>query len=457
MHTITSVSVALVVALVLCQPPDASAQGERIAYDLTKMYEAVNPSIVKVHTDSGHGSGFLVRDDGLFVTNHHVVRNSRYLAVEFADGRKVAADVVVLEPQHDLAVLKTNRVLVSGLTPLPLLSEQHDQSIRAGLPVVAFGSPLDQSFLMTQGIISKVEDGSVLGDFLIQPGNSGGPLLGMDGTVVGINTFGAGRTSGAVRVHILRRVLSDVAFAAGSLAEPSDALLPTVRRQAYPTDRLKAKVLAETLDARSYSLDGGKFTITAITPVLVAKTNVQDDLKQAANRYSRRGKKIKDERYDPVDTPFYEWVRDAANYLDPVVTFQIEPDFGQTKGSMWGSVLAGVAAGLNNTPVAPTAQTFEFKAEFSDFKLFRDGELVTPITPGRAITSRSVDERLFSFVDEAFSGVYSYDPEVFLAGKEWRLEVFDAREPGKVHRTIPLNTSSKLIQQIRQDFDVLTK
>jgi hypothetical protein len=147
----------------------------------------------------------------------------------------------------------------------------------------------------------------------------------------------------------------------------------------------------------------------------------------------------------------------ASGLYRPVVTFQIEPDFGQTKGSMWGSVLAGVAAGMNQTPVAPTRQTYEFKAEFSDFKLFRDGQLVTPITPGRAITSRSVDERLFSFVDEAFSGVYSYDPEVFLTGKEWRLEVYDAREPGKVHRVIPLNASSKLIQQLRQDFDMLAK
>ena len=49
--------------------------------------------------DAGHGSGILVSEDGLIVTNHHVVRNSRYLAVQFADARKVAAAVVTLDPR----------------------------------------------------------------------------------------------------------------------------------------------------------------------------------------------------------------------------------------------------------------------------------------------------------------------------------------------------------------------
>lgn len=455
-HSIcTAITVALAfVTMTVCA---ASAQpAERIAYDLSAMYDAVNPSIVKVHTDAGHGSGFLVREDGVFVTNHHVVRNSRYLAVEFPDRRKVQADVVLLDPKHDLAVLKVHRSIVTGLRPLPLLPAGQDAAVRAGVPVVAFGSPLGQTFLMTQGIISKVEEGSLLGDFLIQGGNSGGPLLNLDGQVVGINTFGAGRTSGAVRVHLLRDRLQSDALASSTLPEPSPDLLPTVPRATFPADLLKSKVVAEELDVRNYTLDGGRFTITAITPVLVAKANVQDDLKQAANRYQRRGRKIKDERYDPVDTPFYEWLRDADRFMDPVVTFEIEPDFGQTKGSMWASVLSGVAAGLSQTVATPTRQTFEFKAEFSEFRLYRDGELVTPITPGRAITSKSVDGYLFSFVDEAYSGVYTYPPDVFMTGKEWRLEVFDAREPGRVHKTVSLAASSKLIQQIRQDFgDVL--
>jgi hypothetical protein len=435
-----------------------SAQGaQRMAYDLTAMYEAVNPSIVKVHSDSSTGSGFLIRADGLIATNHHVVRNSRYVAVEFPDGRKVTSDVVLLDAKNDLAILKVNQSVIGDLKPLSLLTPDGDAGVKAGIPVVAFGSPLSQTFLMTQGIVSKVERSVLLGDFLIQPGNSGGPLVNLDGAVIGINTFGEARTSGAVRVNVLRDDLASAALSQGRLTEPSADLLPTASKTRYPTDLLKTKVMGEVLDVRSYRLDGGKFTITALTPVLVAKSNVQDDLKQAANRYSRRGKKIKDESYDPVDEPFYEWVRAATGYLDSVVTFEIKPEYGQTTGSKWASGLAAMSAGVNHTAVPPTRQTYEFKAEFADFKLYRDGKLVTPITPGRAITSQSVDSYLFSFVDEAYSGMYTYAPEVFMTGEEWRLEVFDAREPGRVHRSIILTPASKLIQQVRQDFQGAVK
>jgi serine protease Do len=177
---------------------------ERIAYDYTAMYDALNPGIVKIHSDSGTGSGFLVDANGLIATNHHVVRNSRYLAVEYADGRKVAARFVRLDARNDLAILKVNRSTVRGAVPAPLLPVDRDGSVKAGIPVVAFGSPRSQTFLMTQGIVSKVESGVLLGDFLIQPGNSGGPLVNLQGQVIGINTFAEGGISGAVRVNASR-------------------------------------------------------------------------------------------------------------------------------------------------------------------------------------------------------------------------------------------------------------
>lgn len=89
----------------------------------------MNPSIVKVFSDGGHGSGFVVSEQGLIATNHHVVRNSRFLAVQFADGRKVLANVVTLDPRYDLAILKVNPVALNGVKPLQLLPEQRDQEI----------------------------------------------------------------------------------------------------------------------------------------------------------------------------------------------------------------------------------------------------------------------------------------------------------------------------------------
>jgi hypothetical protein len=425
-------------------------QVTRIAYDYTAMYEAMDDRIVKVHVDGGSGSGFLVRGDGIIATNHHVVRNSRYVAVEFSSGRKLTATVVDLDSRNDLALLKVNASTVQGLQPLPLLPVERDATVRAGMPVVAFGSPLSETFLMTQGIVSKVESAVLLGDFLIEPGNSGGPLLNLDGVVIGVNTFANGRIAGAVRISVVRSALSRLGER--TLPEPSPEPLPAVRQAAYPTDVLKTKILSEPLDMKNYQLDGGRFTITALTPVLFGKVQVQSDLQQAANRYSRRARKISDERYDPVDEPFYDWLRSSNGILDYVVRLEAKPNFGQTTGSLWASVLSGVSAGLAGTTATPTHQTMEFKAEFADLQLFRDGQLVQPIKPGREITEQALSSQWLTFVDEAYSGVYVYAPEVFLTGSEWQLNIYDAREPGTIHRSIRLDQQSKLIQHIRRDF-----
>jgi len=160
----------------LCLANLAIAQTGIATRDYSSMYQTLNPSIVKIHVDGGSGSGFLVQQDGLIATNHHVVHNTKYLAVEFSDGRKVKGEVVVLNPRYDVALIKVNSALTGSLAPLKLLPAESDRSVRAGTSVVAFGSPLSQTFLMTTGIVSKVEEGVLLGDFLIKPGNSGGPL-----------------------------------------------------------------------------------------------------------------------------------------------------------------------------------------------------------------------------------------------------------------------------------------
>src|SRR5262245_36003924 len=185
----------------------ALLQAQVVAYDYSGLYEQVSPAVVTVTTDDGSGSGFLASSTGLIATNHHVVRNSRYLAVQFADGRKVQAKVVAVNPFNDMALLKVNSAFVGNIRPLPILPAEKENSVKVGIPVVAIGSPLNQKFLMTQGILSKVDDSTVLGDFLLQPGNSGGPLLNRDGEVIGINTFGEANISGAIRVATLREFL----------------------------------------------------------------------------------------------------------------------------------------------------------------------------------------------------------------------------------------------------------
>lgn len=442
----------LLLVVLLLVPALATAQDSGpVAPDYPALYQRLNPSIVKVHADGGTGSGFLVSCSGLIATNHHVVRNSRYLAVQLADGRKVTARPVLLDPRFDVAILRVNRAVVAQLEPLELLADGDAASVTAGIEVLAFGSPLSQTFMMTRGIISKVEPDALLGDFLIQPGNSGGPLVDRHGRVVGINTFGEGRTSGAVRVARLADDLARPEVTDDVSPEPAADLLPTASDLRYPTEVLKQRILTEPFDVASYRVDAGKFTVTAITPVHVAKSQVQVELQQAANRYSRRGKKIAG-LADAIDAPYYEWYRNAAGFLDNLVTFEIKPDFGSTAGSKWATFAAGFSAGLSGRPTALPTQNMEFKAEFEEFRLYRDGTFVPPVHPGRSITEVAMANAAMVFVDEAYSGVFAYDPEVFATGQQFKLEVYDAREPGRPHKVIVLGADSKLIQQIRRDF-----
>src|SRR5437867_12936784 len=212
---------------------------QAVAFDYSKLYEASSPAVVQVTTEDGSGSGFLVTPFGHIATNFHVVRGSRYLAIQFPNGRKVKAAIVAVNPHYDMAVLKVNSEVVAGIEPLSLLSEEKDASVKVGIPVVAIGSPLNQKFLMTQGILSKVDETTVLGDFLLQSGNSGGPLLNLQGEVIGNNTFGEANISGAIRIDALRDVLLSPDFIGESIPiEPSGEQLRSGSSMRYPVDVL---------------------------------------------------------------------------------------------------------------------------------------------------------------------------------------------------------------------------
>jgi trypsin-like peptidase len=415
------------------------------AYDYSGLYEQVSPAVVTVTTDDGSGSGFLASSSGLIATNHHVVRNTRYLAVQFSDGRKVAAKVVAVNPFHDMALLKVNSEVVSNIRPLTILSAEKEDSVKVGIPVVAVGSPLNQKFLMTQGILSKVEQSTVLGDFLLQPGNSGGPLMNREGEVIGINTFGEANLAGAVRVATLREFLeSPELVKQASEVEPSGALLPSVAAR-YPVDILNHKIEDEPLNPAAYRLRAGDFMVTAVTPVLIAKLQVAQEKIRALNRYDRRSKNISDGNDQGIGDTYYEWHGTTESSLDYVITFDVRPMVGPTKRSRASKISPFTLFGHAGHGEV------EFKAEFMDLRIYRDGELIEPILPGRAIVE-GADGKKNRFIDQAYAGSYSYSPDDFQTGSEFRIQIVDARKPNEIHKELIFKSDSPLIQQLRSDF-----
>ncbi|MFC2095704.1 S1C family serine protease [Candidatus Bipolaricaulota bacterium] len=142
----------------------------------------------------GSGSGFLFDSDGHIVTNYHVIEDADEITVAFNDIECCRAEVVGTDPSSDLAVI---RVDPTGL-PEPLTLANSDQ-LRVGQLVAAIGNPFGLNQTMTFGIVSALErtiqspDGRFVGEAIqtdasVNPGNSGGPLLDLDGHVIGVTS-----------------------------------------------------------------------------------------------------------------------------------------------------------------------------------------------------------------------------------------------------------------------------
>ena len=138
----------------------------------------------------GLGSGFIIRSDGLIVTNRHVIAGAKTIRVRLSGDREVPARVLGVDAATDLALLKVD----AG--PLPALKISSSTAVAVGDPVVVIGNPFGLGQTVTAGILSA--RGRMLGedpyiDFLqtdaaINLGNSGGPLLSADGTVIGVTS-----------------------------------------------------------------------------------------------------------------------------------------------------------------------------------------------------------------------------------------------------------------------------
>jgi len=169
-----------------------------------KVAAKVLPSVVKIEVagpqEAGSGSGIILSSDGEILTNNHVVEvagNNGTIKVDFNNGRSASAKIMGTDPLTDTAVIKANNV--SGLTPATI---GKSSKLVVGEGVVAIGSPFGLDSTVTSGIVSAlnrpVDVGSdnqgnatvypaIQTDAAINEGNSGGPLVDLNGNVVGIN------------------------------------------------------------------------------------------------------------------------------------------------------------------------------------------------------------------------------------------------------------------------------
>jgi len=154
-----------------------------------EIFKRSNPAVLLLRSADGTGSGFLVTDTGVAVTNAHVASGQSGLTATTANGQTFNAKVEYIDPSLDLALIKLDG------SNFPHLSIADLTTVQPGSSVVAIGNP-SQGFQnsLSKGVVSAVgpmphEQGLwIQTDAAINPGNSGGPLLNSSGEVVGINT-----------------------------------------------------------------------------------------------------------------------------------------------------------------------------------------------------------------------------------------------------------------------------
>jgi len=180
----------------------------------------------------GTGTGWVLDAEGRIVTNNHVIEGADQIAVRFADGEIVEAELLGTDADSDLAVLQVD-VPAGQLQPVVL---GDSDALRVGQMAIAIGNPFGFEQTMTTGIVSALgrsvrQDSGfslpqlIQTDAAINPGNSGGPLLDSRGRVIGVTTLiysQSGSSAGvgfAVPVNTVRRVVPSL-IEGGSYADP---------------------------------------------------------------------------------------------------------------------------------------------------------------------------------------------------------------------------------------------
>ena len=222
--------------------PSAAATAAGLADNIKTAVNTVTPALVRIHVvevyyrdgremkTEASGSGVVITPEGHVITNHHVAGHAKQLKCVFADKSEYEAELVGTDPLTDISVilLKTDEKRL-----FPVVSWGDSSAVRVGDHVMAMGSPLALSQSVTLGIISNTEmtmpewmsrggggltlDGEDVGalvrwlahDAQIFGGNSGGPLVNLDGEVIGINEIRMG-LSGAIPSNLARSVAEEI-------------------------------------------------------------------------------------------------------------------------------------------------------------------------------------------------------------------------------------------------------
>lgn len=185
-----------------------------VSADFSGIFEDAVKSVITIKTDVSQGSGFFVANNGYIVTNAHILEDAVAAVIITYDGESYGVKKIGENPTMDIVLLKIDS---SSYNPLTL---GNSDDVEIGEKVIAIGNPLGLSFSVSDGIVSAIhrEGANGLKVYIqtnadLNPGNSGGPLIDVNGRVIGLNNFKVSEAEGlgfALESNYIKEIVNDI-------------------------------------------------------------------------------------------------------------------------------------------------------------------------------------------------------------------------------------------------------
>ena len=426
-----------------------------------EMFGTLRDGVVAVQGELEPGTGFIVDESGLILTNHHVIDQSNEVRVRFDKLTAVRARVLAVDKERDLAVLHVN---LSAFPKRRILAfapgSTTEKPVVEGERVFTISGPLHQDKILSLGNVSKIEKQSIITDITFNPANSGAPLFNSLGQVVGITTFKVkdrsasvfarneatvedSGLSGIVAIEEAAELIAKAKIAAALKSVPPAELMPNMPDGVFPLETIKTALRDKNFPLKQYVSDVKNYEIKYMTPVYKFYVMEKDRIESLKNRNERNKEKGVVDAADPFrDLRYFS---EYAAELRPVVQILALPETGATGTSMALAVITQGMVGYG-TPLS-----HKYKADFYEMKLMCDGKEVVPIIRNKTEIVRELQNYYKDHKRYSYAGVYSYPYEAFAPGRcrQMKVQVFSEEDP---ETPITSDVSEATKNRIWEDF-----
>lgn len=430
-----------------------------------QVFENSKAGVVSLFTGTTYGSGFLVDDGGLILTSCEVLKDgAKNLRVKFGPDAVVEGKVLIRDQDHNVAVVRVNLKNISGFKSLPLQAKDKQDSTKVDdkVVVLALNKKTSEKIMMASSV-RTVEKETMFLRGRSDPTSYGGPLMNLDGEVIGVSTTVPSLPGQPAAIPISYTVsdIEDARLDASKLEAPSADLLPDVPQNPYSVSELikDNPDLLKNRKQNDYNFGSPFYSVSVFTPVQAYF--------QLALLWERLTGTKKESNQGALDAADLELSKEFFDTEKPVVTIMVIPKMKMTNGakflnaaSIIGSTSAIVAGSLVGVPMIVPGIYSKHKAIQKDFLdlclISADDKPVSQPIEAKRIPLEKETIALTGYKcpkleDMAYLGIYTFDARSFDTDKPLKLLVSGEEKAGKeAQSTIQFPDSLK--KRIVEDF-----